>query len=49
MMDDVGHTGTSHTVIFEPDVMKLHVFLAEPDKGAFKSRRLDYDFEDLFK
>jgi len=48
MADDVGHSGTSHTVIFEPDNMKLHIYLAEPDKGAFESRRLDYDFEDLF-
>lgn len=40
--------GTIHSVILEPDMMKLHIFLAEPDMSAPDCQRHDYDFEDLF-
>lgn len=48
IMAAVGGTGTVHTVVLEPDAMKLHLFLAEPGKAGFDSLQLDYDFEELF-
>lgn len=40
--------GTIHSVILEPDNMKLHIFLAEPYMSAPDCQRRDYDFEELF-
>ncbi|MBN2381077.1 hypothetical protein JXM67_14865 [candidate division WOR-3 bacterium] len=41
--------GTIHSVIFEPDAMRLHFFLADPEMSAPDCQRHDYDFEDLFQ
>ena len=48
LMEAVGHTGTLHTVIFQPDDGLLRIYLAEPGQGAFQADPQILDFADLF-
>jgi hypothetical protein len=48
MMRAVKTGGTLHTVILEPEVMRLHLFLAEPGRSAPDCRRIDFHFDELF-
>lgn len=49
IMADVGaSSSTLHTVLFEPDTGKLHIFLSEGSQGAYDCAGHDYDFDELF-
>jgi len=49
IMNEVGHDQTLHTTIIEPDKMLLHLYFAEPGKGAFKCKERLFKFADLTK
>ncbi len=48
MLASVGHAGTIHSVIFEPDNMVLRVFISVPGQGAFETEPHVLNFADLF-
>jgi hypothetical protein len=48
IMRSVGSIYTIHTVIFKADDLFLRFHLAEPGKGGFDSKSIDFNFEELF-
>lgn len=49
IMNEAGHNGTIHTVIYEPNTLKPHVYFStQGDGGAFNAQEHELNFADLF-
>ena len=48
IMKSVGSTGTLHTIIMEPNVMRMHIYLSDENTISYDSPGYHYNFSDLF-
>lgn len=48
ILGSVSGSYTLQSILFEPNLRKIHVYLADPQGAAYQSTRHSFDFDDLF-